>query len=213
MSEDVDLRQLGLILHQRMLNGDRTATAEIAEIFLPHIAKNLHRRYPQLDDPHLIETATEDAIISYFQRPEQFNPNKRSLGGYLRMSANGDLLNSLDKHKVDATQETLAEIVELDESNAEYGVEVEDEFDLETEVFTRLSPVWERLKNLLDNPMDQEMVLLMMENVRETSAFADVLGILDQSEKEQFTIVQRHKDRLKKTLQRHIDRSELSHHD
>jgi hypothetical protein len=77
-------------------------------------------------------------------------------------------------------------------------------------VLARASPVWRRISDLLPDPTDQEIVLLMMEGIRETSAYADVLGISDYSVEEQAAIVKRHKDRLKKKLERHIKRSELS---
>jgi hypothetical protein len=43
----------------------------------------------------------------------------------------------------------------------------------------------------------------------ETSAYADTLGVSHLDADEQVSIVKRHKDRLKKMLQRHINRSEL----
>lgn len=213
MSEEADLdqlEQLGRALHQRLLDGDVTAPAEIAETFMPLIIDRLRRGYPNLDDPHLVDTAVEDALINYFSRPQQYDPAKISLASYLRMSANGDLLNLLERDKRNTEHLRLVECVELDRSDTEYGVEIQDEFDLEALVLALNSPVWQRLSDLLPDPIDQEIVLLMMEGVHKTSVYADVLGISDHSSKEQATIVKRHKDRLKKKLQRSLKRSELS---
>jgi hypothetical protein len=163
-----------------------------------------------LDDPHLVDTAVEDALLSYFKRPEQYDPAKLRLEGYLYMSARGDLLNLLKQQEKDSRQVGLAEVVELGDSDTEHGVEVQDELDMETFVLNRTSPVWERLSQILPDSTDQEIVLLMMEGVRETSVYADVLGISDHAPEEQFIIVKRHKDRVKKRLQRNLNRTELS---
>jgi hypothetical protein len=50
----------------------------------------------------------------------------------------------------------------------------------------------------------------MMEGERRTRVYADVLEISDLPPKEQAQVVKRHKDRVKKTLQRNISRSGMS---
>ena len=71
------------------------------------------------------------------------------------------------------------------------------------------SPVWPLLERLLPNAVDREIALLMLENVRDTDSYAHTLGISHLSQDKREAEVKRHKDRIKKTLQRHIDRSEL----
>lgn len=216
MANEADLEQgkeIGYALHQRLLQGDVTVTAEIAELFMAQVMISLQKRFPQLDNPHVIGEAVTSAILNYLQRPEQYLPSKRSLAGYLYMSARGDLLNLLNQEKKETRQVALTEIVELSDSDSEHGVEVQDDFDLETWVLNQISPIWQRLHHILPDPIDHEFALLMMEGVHETSAFADVLGILDRPSEEQAITVKRYKDRLKKKLQRHIKRSELSEDD
>jgi hypothetical protein len=53
------------------------------------------------------------------------------------------------------------------------------------------------------------MLILILDDIRETNYYADVLGIPDLSPTEQAAIVKRHKDRIKKKLIRNIDPSEL----
>ncbi|CAG0947698.1 hypothetical protein ANRL1_04440 [Anaerolineae bacterium] len=207
MSEEEHLRDIGNSLHQRLTTGDVTATAEIAETFLLLVTERLRKRYFHLDDPHLVDTVVEDALISYFNRPEQYDPMRSSLVSYLRMSADGDIRNTLKKQKKNAVAASIDQVVELEDSVSEY--QVADEFDLEAQVISNHSPVWQLLIELLPDKTDQEMALLMMENVRETEAFADVLGVSDRPQEEQAITVKRHKDRLKKTLQRAINPSEL----
>lgn len=212
MSKEIPPNQwtkLGHDLHQRMLDGDVTAPARIAELFMPVVTRKLRRKYPNMNDPHLVDTAVEDAILNYFARPEQYNPVKLGLLGYLRMSAEGDLRNLLQGEEKEADHLRLNGSVELDDSGTEHRIEVPDDFDLQALVLARNSPVWELLGDILPDAVDQEIVLLMMDHVRETSAFAEVLGILDLSTDEQAAAVKRHKDRLKKKLQRNLSRSEL----
>jgi len=216
MSEEAtlgQLEQLGRVLHERVLDGDVTASAEVAEVLMPLTISRLRRSYHSLYDPHLVDTAVEDALMNYFSRPQQYDPAKSSLASYLYMSARGDLLNLLERDKRYTEHLRLVECVELDNSETEYGVEVKDEFDLEALILALNSPVWQRLSDLLPDPVDQEIVLLMMEGVRKTSVYADVLGISDHPVGEQAAIVKRHKDRLKKKLQRNIQRSELGEND
>jgi hypothetical protein len=128
------------------------------------------------------------------------------------MSSNGDLLNLLNREQRTNNHKSLSECVELGDVSTEYGVRVQDEFDLEELVLYRQSPIWERLSCLLPDEVDQEILLLMMEGVRDTHAYASVLDLSKRSPEEQAKIVKRHKDRIKKRLQRNIERSEVNGH-
>jgi RNA polymerase sigma-70 factor, ECF subfamily len=185
------------MLHERLLAGDELATAQIAETFIPVLLKALEAIFPRLSDPHLATTAVNDALINYFKRPEQFDPNRSTLFKYLRMSARSDLLNSLRRKK----------IVELTSFDSEHVFEgLKDSTNIEASMLTGDSPLLREVDDLLKSPADRQVVRLMIEGVRETSEYAGVLGILDQPQDEQARIVKRHKDRLKKTLQRKMKR-------
>jgi hypothetical protein len=80
---------------------------------------------------------------------------------------------------------------------------------VEEQVAIRQSTVWATIQALLPKPVDCELALLLLEGVRETLEFASVLGITELPASEQEFQVKRHKDRIKKMLQRHINRSEL----
>lgn len=207
------LRHLGNELHQRLLDGDPTAPARIAETFLPLTISLLTKRFSSLSDPHLVGTAVEDALLNYFTRPEQYDPSRSSLVSYLRMAANGDLLNLLKQSQKESARLVSTYSVELSDQGEEHEVELPDDFDLESWVFNQNSPVWDWLPRFIPDPVDQEIVLLMLNGVRETEIYADVLGLSSLSLADQAKEVKRHKDRLKKKFQRNIDRSELSEHD
>jgi hypothetical protein len=206
MADDSVPRELTDPLHRRLLNGDLTASAEIAELLLPLVVRSLRGRHPNLHDPHLAETAADDAVLNYLRRPDQFDPSLLPLDRYLIMSARGDLLNLLRKDRsADPT-----EIVELDHPDREYGSDVRDEsLGVEEQVPIQASPVWPLLAELLPNPVDREMALLILENVRETAEYARILGVDARVREEQEAEVKRHKDRIKKVLRRHIRPSDL----
>ena len=206
MADDSVPRELTDALHRRLLSGDLTASAEIAELLLPLIVHTLQGRYPRLHDPHLAETAADDAVLSYLRRPEQFDPSQLPLDRYLVMSARGDLLNLLRVNRSTGPVET----VELDHPDREYGEDIRDEsLGVEEQVLMQASPVWPLLAQLLPNPTDREMALLILENVRETTEYAHALGIDGRARDEQEAEVKRHKDRIKKVLRRHIRPSDL----
>jgi DNA-directed RNA polymerase specialized sigma24 family protein len=208
-SEEVDLKLLGNSLHQKLIDGDVTAPAQIAEVFLQRVVDKLQRRYPNLADPHLVQMAADDAIINYFQHPHRYDPAQSSLDTYLTMSARCDLLNLLRGARYSGFPKNT-EFVELDAAGREYKIEVKDEdFNVEEQALILASPVWTLLEQFLPDMTDREVALLMLEGVRETEEYAHVLGIDYLPKMAQATEVKRHKDRIKKSLGRHIDRSEL----
>jgi RNA polymerase sigma-70 factor (ECF subfamily) len=200
--------EIGANLHRRLVAGDVTAPAEVAELFLPELVHSLRGRFPSLHDPDLVDLAVEDAVLSYLRRPEQFDPAKATLWRYLRMSARGDLLNLLVQSNADLAMLSGPGVVELDSTRTEYEVE-ELGLPVEDQVSMALSPIWQTLEELFDDLADREVVLLMMEGVRSTAEFAQVLGANDLPREEQERVVKRNKDRVKKALLRRLDRARL----
>lgn len=201
------LKQLGEELHQQLLNGDLTAPARIFETFLPLLVSRLKSKYRYLDDPHLAESAADDALLDYVGNPGQFLPQIKRLDTFLLLVAERDLLNMLRSEKNSGLPPKMP-VVELEAADGEYRVENGD-LSVEEQVLLLTSPIWDKLEGLLPNTTDQKIVRLLMENERSTDVFAAVLGISDQSPEEQFAEVKRHKDRIKKTLQRHLGRPDL----
>ncbi len=124
------------------------------------------------------------------------------------MSAKWDLINVLASQKKDILF-NLAEIVELTDGDIEQGIELIDPQDVEEIVSNRLSLTWRKLQSFLPDPVDQEMILAMMEGTRETGLYAEILGIGELTIVEQRQIVKRNKDRIKKILTRNINPAEL----
>jgi RNA polymerase sigma-70 factor (ECF subfamily) len=198
MPEPRDLKELGEALHRRLLaRDDHRVTAEISELFLPPLARALCRRFPHLNDPHEIESAAIDSLMNYLSHPKKFDPARSSLLGYLHLDASRNLLNFLARRK---------KVVALHTPLPEYETQVIEAEDPETQLLAQASPLVQRALGRLSSPVDREVLALMMEGERRTEVYAAALGVADRPLREQAEIVKRHKDRIKKTLQREIKR-------
>lgn len=209
-SEDVAARCKEL--HKKILSGDVTANSEMAEIVLPILTKRLTRIFPSIYDDHLIDIAVTDALLNYFDNPAQFQEKKKSLLNYLLMSARGDLLNIIRPRKLDVNSSQLNEDVEFGDSYSEENIEghvVLAEEDVEAEALIRMSTVYPRLNELFPELKDREFVTMMMNGIRETEEYAKVLGIDQLSSSQQRDTVKRYKDRIKKTITRHVNPKEI----
>ncbi len=181
-------------LHARMLNGDPTVTAEAAERLLGPVLANLKRRFPDLRDDQWRDDAATDALFAYFRQPDRYAPDKLDLTAYLTMSATGDLKNRLAaEHRHSSKRRPLAVELLPEERNT----------DRESHQSDQLPPLADWLADLFEESADREAASLILEGVRATERFAVVYGLTDQPLAEQRKLVKRHKDRLKKVLQRH----------
>lgn len=198
MADVSDLQRLGLELHARLLaRSDPCVTAEVADAFLLPLVKRLRSRFSHVTDPHIIDTAAEDALLKYFRQPERYDPQRGTLLGYLLMDAGGDLKNFLRAER---------RVVALHPPLAEYKTQGENRIDdAEARLTGAASPV-ERAFARVPDPIDRELVELMMENERRTEVYAEALGVAGRPPGEQAAIVKRHKDRLKKLLRRVLGR-------
>lgn len=213
MNDDVRaFHEQCLALHIKIMAGDVTASAELAELLLPVLTERLSKKHPTVFDPDLVDTAVTDALLNYLKDPSSYKPQKSSLIGYLFMSANGDLINYLKPKVLERNSIQLTEDVELQDRYAEISIESSvavDDVNVEEEAFARLSFVNSKLQELFPDHKDQDLVVLMLDGVRETGEYAKVLGIDHLSISEQQVIVKNHKDRIKKMITRNIDPKEL----
>jgi RNA polymerase sigma-70 factor, ECF subfamily len=187
-------------LHERLLDGDLVASQEVATAFLLAVVERLKQRFPRLDDESLIFDAAADAILSYAERPSQYDPQRLRLLSYLVMSADGDLKNALQRHQRRAHREVPMRDVELllDARNSE----VEEVYPEKRPAAPGVEEVDHKIREEIPDPVDRQLVDLMMQGERRTEAFARVLGITDMDVLQQRKLVKQHKDRLKKRLMR-----------
>ena len=182
--------------------GDVTASAEIAEAFLPELVARVKRAIPEVRHPHDWETAAHEALISYFGHPERFDSDKLPLPAYLFMSAKRDLLNLLHPNKIDRNTQSFIDLVALGNTGSE---QESGELELPAgpdRTETSDPYFWEKVRALVPDPHEQQFVGLMMAGIRDTAAYAAVLGVAHLEPGQQEREVKRVKDRLKKRLRR-----------
>lgn len=185
-------------IHERLLARDPVVSTELAEAVWEPLVKELEKRHPRLRDSGFPRDAASDALIGYIKQPGQFDPAKRSLFGFLVMAAEGDLRNALAKAGRRKRKEVSLEGVELSGAGGKEGLKAPD---LDARIDAQRMRAG--LDQLFRDPRDRRAVELIVGGERSTEAFAKLWGLDELSAKKQATEVKRHKDRIKKMLQRH----------
>ncbi len=197
-----------LALHERLLSGNPVAAAEAAEALLDPLAARLRAAWPGVRDPQLVEEATIEAVFNYLKAPEKYDPQRASLMGYLLLAAKRDLSNLLDKERRHAIH-----AVSLDDGSPAVEVWLADRnTSVEDEALARLGPELpegvDRMEALraiaqaIPDERDRQMLVLIAEGERRTSAYAALLGIERLAPEAQRREVKRQKDRVTKRAQR-----------
>lgn len=191
-------------IYARLCQDDPVASSDLAIAYLDPLAAWLLRTNPRID-PHLSEQAAEDAILALIKNPRSYRPEKGSLDAYLRMSAQGDLRNALEKEERHRARRVDLEVVELFGPDRNLMVEeadpaliVERENDEREVAMQTLASQTERSFTL----EEERVFSLLAQGERSTATFAQALGIADLSEGDQRREVKRVKDRIKRRLQR-----------
>jgi RNA polymerase sigma-70 factor (ECF subfamily) len=205
MSSQTDLKELGERLHRLLLEqASLIIPARITEVFLPELLKRLPRILPTINDQHLLASCADDALLAYLDHPERFDPARSSLLTYLSWLARSRVLNELKQKKSTEQQEVVA----VAESETVYGVAAGTDWDESVRLSERETEqrIAAKLRPIITDPTDRQLLELMLEGVRETSAYAAVLGITEQPPDEQRRLVKQHKDRVRKRVRRKLGR-------
>lgn len=200
MSVDYDSAEF-LVLHRRLLSGDRTASEEVTRLLLAPLTQELTRQFSQMDE-HTVWDGVIDAIFDYCAQPQQFDEGRGvPLARFLQKAAWRNVANSLRGEKrrkareEKVGQEDVASAVELDPVVGNL---------LQREEHVQRQQQRAELMNTLQYPKDQQILRLRLQGERRTEAFAEVLAITHLSIKVQRQEVKRAKDRIDKILRRHM---------
>lgn len=197
-----------LALHERLLAGDPTAPAEAIERFLGPITRALLGPRERGPDTHLLEDAVIEALFSYVMRPAQYDPRRAGLDAYLRMSASGDLKNARTKEgrralrSVDLDDPGVAVAVSRVAGNSSVEDEVLERLELELPHGLSREDGLRLIGETFPDPNDRRVLQLMLDGVRETEAYAPVLGLQSVPAAEQQRAVKQVKDRVGQRLKR-----------
>ena len=199
MNEEADKVQ---DLHERLVAGDPTAPAELAEAALPVLLNHLAGRYAGQDE-HLRVEAVTQALMDYLGDPAKYDRSKSKLLTYLRTAANGDMMNLLAKGDRRDERFEVTDPVELSKSGGNTQIEgyADPVFD-EIRELAAADKLEAFMQETFAYPVDRELAGLVLDDVRKTSEYVSVLKLEDMDEVSQRAEVKRHKDRIKKTLNR-----------
>lgn len=181
------------LLHERLLAGEPTASAILADLLLPLVHKHLRfGRFSRVDE-ELRADAAVDAVTSYLQKPHLYEPSVASLDTYLKKAGENCIQQLLRKvARIHSKESPLS------------GVEVEThDNNIEKLVDDALSKeLRNRVIELVTDEKDLAILELVFAGERDTSVFAQLLGMSELSSKEQRHEVKKHKDRLMRRLRR-----------
>jgi DNA-directed RNA polymerase specialized sigma24 family protein len=189
--------------HARALAGDETVSADIYERCYETMMQHLARQFPRLDAEEIHDAVT-GVIFQYVERPQQYQPDKRSLRGYLQMAAYGDLLNLLKQRE---RRPRLVPFRRVAHGESDGNSEQEPEEGQEgPEGRVIADAAWEEimrtLRDILPDPVDRQVLELMMDGERSSTCYARVLGCSDLALDEQRRRVKQAKDRIRVRLKR-----------
>jgi hypothetical protein len=188
-------------LHDLHVAGDPTASARIAEALFEPLLDKLRKGNRRIEEDLLAEAAI-DAWIGYLKEPNKFDPGKRSLLGYLLMAATGDLRNAL--HKLGRRSEREVSLDSFtDVELARHAGNKEERANEEAVTRLDAGSMARQVAVIFRDPQDQQLAKLVIEQERKTEAYARILGLEGLPVEAQRRQVKRHKDRIKKRLNRH----------
>jgi RNA polymerase sigma-70 factor (ECF subfamily) len=189
-----------LDIHRRLMDEDPVAPSELAENLMDYLFNILSKKYHWINDPGIISDAVTDALIGYVKKPQNFNPNKRKLLGYLVMVAERDLIDILRKSQKHSHLKKSLSDVEL--RGFDSNTLLKDESEQLILDHIEKKDLKEELCKIFNDHMDLRLVEMMLAGERSTDRFAEVLGVCNLSDKEKRKHVKRHKDRVKKKIER-----------
>ena len=183
-----------LRLHRRLVNGERTASEEIATALLNPLTGELCREFPALDLGLVCDGVT-DALLDYCAHPSAFDPVRGvPLDRYLHGNAWRNVCNLLRREtRRRSREEKAAELYPVVELSASVGNLLQDDEQLRRR---------QQLLALFEDPRDRRVVELRLQGERRTSEFAKALGISDLPIETQRREVKRAKDRIDKVISR-----------
>jgi DNA-directed RNA polymerase specialized sigma24 family protein len=186
-----------LRLHANLVAANPTASAEIAEILYEWLMRRLKAAVPYASTEDVADVAA-DALVRYLANPDRFRPERgMGLAGFLLMDARGDLLNLLDSKRPQHRPTPLSDAVadQLEDRNIRSMTQ--------ERMLERLpSQLDERVLALLPDQRDRGILELMMDGVRDSDAYAALMGLRERSRDIQAREVKRAKDRIRARLKR-----------
>jgi hypothetical protein len=198
-----------------VLGADPTVPAKLAELLVDPLRRRF-RRFRALDWD-TVDSTIGLSIARYLREPSRFDPERGGLLPFLWQDIQGDLLNEVERRTVPVADH---HVWEASGSRRRQRREIPNSDELEVERDRRNPPVDEEVLDAIDpfdmppalveraraelgrfDQRDQALLELLGGGTRETTPYAEVLGISHLDVDTQRREVKRHKDRLKARLE------------
>ncbi|WNG39630.1 sigma-70 family RNA polymerase sigma factor [Archangium violaceum] len=184
-----------LVLHQRVLEGDPVAPADVFMTYTERIVKILMRKLGCDEDA--AHDSAVDAVWSYLEHPDRYDLSKGRgrLFPYLMQAARHRALDRLSSAASRARREQdFASVVEQQARTPKEVMEDSVEANLVLNLLVE--------RGYLKNTRDWAALRLLVHGERSTERLAEALGLTSLSGDELKRAVKRHRDRLMKLLER-----------
>lgn len=188
--------------HERVLAGDPVAFSQLAERLYSELVRQTGMRARAHSggraDMDLVEESVGQALLEYNDHPQRYDPEQASMQTYLVMAAYRDYLNAVSKEERHAQRRASL----TGEDNVD--LEIPDGRQELEALLTRISAEewWARVEESISDPVERQVVVLVMNGVRATDPYARLLGLSTLPIGEQAREVKRAKDRIAKRLRR-----------
>lgn len=187
--------------HCRILaRNDPTAFATFAEGVYHSLVQRVQRRAGPHADAVLVEEMVGQALLDYHDAPERYDPNRTSLHSYLAIVAHGDVQNAQKKERSASHRLVSLSNLTLQEQDIEDITASPEAIEGQM----REQGLWDTIDTTFPDPLERQVVLLMLNNVRPTRPYARLLGLSELPQLEQRKRVYRIKERIAKRLRRTI---------
>jgi RNA polymerase sigma-70 factor (ECF subfamily) len=190
------------IVYQRLLAQEPDAPSDFIELLLDPLIETLGNRFPNESYAELVPDVVIDALLKFVQTPHLYQPTKATLWNYLWIDVQGDMKNALKKNTRRQQKEVIFDPVAHDLPDG--NINIEEEVMQKIEVTSLLEQnILKQFQQEISDPRDWQVLLLMVNGERHTSAFAPLLNIETLPMSEQRALVKRTKDRLRQRLKRY----------
>lgn len=193
-----------LELHTAVLEKNDIALSKLYNSYGQKLVRILKYRYASAfyRDETLIYEAVNEAFQGYYRNPMTFCPERNSLFNFLLVAADRDLINIFQREKKHSNRKNVPEDVELEENFWNTHIKPHDSTDDTIQIQETLTAVQNLLESFFSNDKDVKLAWMVLASERDTESYSEVLKIEKLSIHEQRNEVKKHKDRIKKVLER-----------
>ncbi len=192
--------------HQRMcVRGDPTAFVELAEELYTSLVQDVRKRAGHTADPILVEESVGQALLDYHDRPESYDPDRKSLQGYLFMAAYRDFQNARAReHRVTERQVLFSDLAFSEREIVESQKRGDSIDRIGDEI--EADELWAMIQELFPDPTERGIVELVINRVRSPEPYVQLLHLDDLPADVQLRQVKLVKYRITRRLRRNLTR-------